>query len=119
MRIKKNDKIQVIAGKDKGKTGKVLQVFPKLGKASVEGANQLIKHIRPQQKGEKGQRVKFPAPFQLSNMMLVCPKCKKPTRVGYRTIKQESAETAEQESKKTKKQKNKKFRVCKKCNEVI
>lgn len=109
MKIKKNDKIKVIAGKDKGKTGKVLQVFPELGKASVEGINLLIKHLRPQKQGEKGQRIEFPAPLNLSNIMLICSKCKKPTRIGCKI-------SEKQEGEKTKKQK---FRTCQKCKEVI
>ena len=117
MKIKKNDKIKVLAGKDKGKTGKVLQVFPKLGKASVEGVNLLIKHLRPQQKGEKGQRIEFPAPFNLSNMMLLCAKCKKETRVGYKIVESEPSSAKATAGKvKTKKQK---FRFCKKCKENI
>ena len=110
MKIKKNDKIEVIAGKDKGKTGKVLQVFPKLGRASVEGVNILIKHLRPQKKGEKGQRVEFPAPFNLSNMMLLCVKCKKATRVEYKIIENKTE---------SKDKKHKKVRICKKCKETV
>ena len=60
-----------------GKTGKVLQVFPDKNRASIEGLNILIKHMRPRRQGEKGQRIEFPAPIQLSNLMLICPKCGK------------------------------------------
>lgn len=83
MKIKTNDQIKIIAGKDKGKTGKVLQVFAAEQRASVEGLNLLVKHLRPRQKGEKGQRVEFPAPLNLSNLMLICPQCGQPTRVGF------------------------------------
>lgn len=114
MKIKKNDKIKVIAGKDKSKTGKVLQVFPKLKTASVEGVNLLIKHLRPQKKGEKGQRIEFPAPFNLSNMMLMCPKCKKSTRVEYKIL-----ENKKDKEVNNKKEKKKKVRICKKCKEII
>ena len=109
MKIKKGDKVKITAGKDKGKTGKVLQVFQSRNLASIEGLNLLIKHMRPSKQGEKGQRVEFPAPLNLSNMLLVCPKCNKTSKVGYKYT--ESGE----EGKKVRK----KFRVCKKCNQTI
>lgn len=105
MNIKKNDKVKILAGKDKDKTGKVLQVFPALNKASVEGLNLLIKHLRPGKQGEKGQRIEFPSPMNISNMMLVCPKCDKPTRVKYKYI----------EVTVNNKKRKKKVRICKRC----
>jgi large subunit ribosomal protein L24 len=105
MNIKKGDKVMILAGKDKGKSGKVLQIFPARERVSVEGLNLLIKHMRPRKQGEKGQRIEFPAPLNLSNLMLVCPKCGKPTRIGSRTIAVEN--------------KKKKMRICKKCNQTI
>ena len=72
MHIKKNDKVKILTGKDKGKVGKVLQVLPKEGKVSIEGLNLLIKHLRPQKRGEKGQRIEFPAFINISNVALVC-----------------------------------------------
>ena len=104
--IKKNDKVKILTGKDKGKTGKVLQVIPNLGKVSVEGLNLLIKHLRPQRQGEKGQRIEFPAFINASNVALVCPKCGRATRVGHKIIKNEGADA-------------KKFRLCRKCQEII
>lgn len=83
MKIKTGDNVAIIAGKDKGKTGKVLQVFPDRERVVVEGVNLTIKHLRPQRQGDKGQRVEFPAPLHSSNVMLVCPKSGKKTRVGY------------------------------------
>ena len=109
MKIKKGDKVKVLAGKDKGKTGKVLQVFPSRNRASVEGLNLLIKHLRPRQQGEKGQRIEFPAPIYLSNLMLICPKCGKPTRVGYKYIETKIGE----------KIRRRKVRICRKCKQVI
>lgn len=106
MNIKKNDKVKILAGKDKGKIGKVLQVLPQENKASVEGLNLLIKHLRPRRSGEAGQRIEFPAFISLSNLEIVCPKCGKATRVGYKVMAAEG-------------NKSKKFRVCKKCNEII
>jgi len=106
MNIKKNDKVKILAGKDKGKTGKVLQVSPSQGRVSIEGLNLLIKHLRPRRQNEKGQRIEFPAFINLSNVALVCPKCGKATKVGYKIMKVEG-------------KKAKKFRVCKKCQETI
>jgi large subunit ribosomal protein L24 len=109
MKIKKGDKVKILSGKDKGKTGKVLQVFPSRAKASIEGLNLLIKHMRPRKQGEKGQRIEFPAPMDLSNVILVCPKCGKTTRVSYQYVDITTG------SKKTKK----KNRACKKCKQII
>lgn len=109
MKIIKGDKVKVLAGKDKGKNGKVLQVFPEKQRASVEGINLLIKHLRPRKQGEQGQRVEFPAPLNISNLALVCPKCSKTTRVSYKYIE------LEKDGKKSKK----KMRYCKKCNQNI
>lgn len=106
MNIKKNDKVKILSGKDKNKTGKVLQVLPKEAKVSIEGLNLLIKHLRPQKQGEKGQRIEFPAFINESNVALVCPQCGQTTRVGYKIIKSEG-------------KKDKKFRACKKCKEII
>lgn len=106
MNIKKNDKVKILAGKDKGKIGKVLQILKSENKVSIEGLNLLIKHLRPKKSGEKGQRIEFPAFINISNVELVCPKCGRPTRVAYKTIKAEG-------------KKDKKFRVCKKCQEII
>lgn len=103
MKIKKGDTVLIITGKDRGKKGKVLQSFPKEERISVEGVNLLKKHVSPekqkhQQKDKKvGQIVEFPAPINVSNVMLICPKCSKNTRIG----------------------KEKEGRVCKKCNQKI
>jgi len=102
MKIKTGDKIRIIAGKDKGKTGKVLQVFPREKKISVEGLNILIKHLRPRRRGDKGQRIEFPASFDISNAMLVCPQCGRAGRVGFKLI-----------------EKGKKVRVCSKCKQPL
>ncbi|OIP81343.1 MAG: 50S ribosomal protein L24 [Parcubacteria group bacterium CG2_30_45_37] len=109
MKIKKGDKIKILAGKDRGKTGKVLQVFPSANRISVEGLNLLIKHMRPRKQGEKGQRIEFPAPLHLSNVILLCPKCDRPTRVSYKY-----SAVVKNEIKRTRK-----ARLCKKCKQVI
>jgi large subunit ribosomal protein L24 len=101
MKIKKGDNIKMLSGKDRGKTGKVLRVIPTSGKMIVEGLNLVKKHVRPKKQGEKGQRVSVPAAVNISNAMVVCPKCSKSSRVGFKM-----------------KDKNK-FRVCKKCGSEI
>lgn len=106
MNIKKNDKVQILAGKDKGKTGKVLQVLATQGRVSIEGLNLLIKHLRPNRNNEKGQRIEFPGFINISNVALVCPKCGKTTKVAHKIVKVEGG-------------KDKKFRTCKKCQETI
>lgn len=89
------------AGKDHGKTGKVLRVFSSEKKITVEGLNIVKKHTRPKREGEKGQRVEVPGKTDVSNVMLVCPKCGKTARVGYKNTEAG------------------KFRVCKKCQSEI
>jgi large subunit ribosomal protein L24 len=106
MKIKKNDKVKILTGKDRGKTGKVLQVLPKQKKISVEGLNLAIKHLRPQRNGEKGQRIEFPAFMDASNLAVVCSKCGQATRIGYQISKGEG-------------QVAKKLRACRKCHEII
>lgn len=102
MNIKKGDKIKILSGKDKGKTGKVIQIFNKKNKVSVEGLNLLFKNMRPKKQGEKGQRIQFPAPINVSNVILVCPKCGKAVRISYKILEN-----------------RKKARVCRKCKEII
>jgi len=102
MRIKKEDIVLVISGKWRGKTGKVLKVFPKERKVLVEGVNLVKKHQRPRRRGEKGKIIEAPKPMSVSKVKLICPHCKKPTRVGY-LIKEDEE----------------KIRVCKKCKKEI
>lgn len=105
MKIKKGDKVKILSGKDKGKSGKVLQVFPAYNKISIEGLNLSIKHLRPRKQGEGGQRIEFPAPFAIAKVALLCPKCDRSTRVGYKYLKLTI----------NSKEKIKKIRICKKC----
>jgi len=86
MRIKKDDKVIVIAGKDKGKTGKVLRAFPAENKVVVEGVNIKKKHQRATQGGQKGQIIDKTFPIDVSNVMLVDPKTGKPTRIGKKLV---------------------------------
>jgi len=83
MKIRKGDKVVVIKGKDRAKTGSVLRVFTKENKVVVEDANFVKKRMRPTKKGEKGKTVKVPAPIPVSNVKVICPDCKKGVRVGY------------------------------------
>jgi large subunit ribosomal protein L24 len=106
MKLKKGDKIKVIAGKDKGKKGKILQIYAERNKVAVEGVNLAIKHVRPRKENEKGQKVEFPAPINISNLMLLCPKCNRGTRIAYKLIKQGQ-------------EKSSKLRICAKCKELI
>ena len=101
MNIKKNDKVVVISGKDKGKEGKVLVANPKAGKLVVEGVNVATKHQKPRQQGQEGGIIKVETPIYVSKVQLVCPKCGKATRVAYKV------------------EAGKKSRVCKKCGAEI
>ncbi len=83
MKIKKGDIVTVITGKDKGKKGKTLQSFPVLNKIVIENVNLRKKSVKAKKSGEKGQIVEFPAPIDVSNVKIVCPKCSKPVRIGY------------------------------------
>jgi large subunit ribosomal protein L24 len=80
-KIKKNDTVVVLSGRDKGKQGKVTQLFPRQGLVVVEGVNLRIKHLRTRQRGRTGSRVQFAAPLPLAKVSLICPHCSKPTRV--------------------------------------
>ena len=101
MKIKKDDKVVVLAGKDKGKQGKVLSADPKGGKVTVEGVNVATKHQKPQGQNREGGIIKIETPIYVSKVQLVCPKCGKGTRVGYKLAD------------------GKKVRVCKKCGAEI
>lgn len=105
MRIKKGDNVKVTAGKDRGKTGKVIQAFPGNDRVVVEGVNSMAKHMKTRKEGAKGQKVEFSGPIRASNVMLICPKCAKPTRVGMKALGTGSDK--------------KKVRTCRKCKETI
>ena len=86
MKIKKKDNIIIIAGKDKGKSGEVLRVFPKKDQLIISGLNLKKKHQRPRKGGEKGQIVDRAMPIHVSNVMIVDPDSKKPVRVGRKLV---------------------------------
>ena len=86
MQIINGDTVIIVAGKDKGKTCKVTQVFPNLSKVVIEGLNTRIKNMRPKKQGEKGQKIEFSAPLDLSNVMLIDGRTGKPTRTGAKIL---------------------------------
>ena len=84
MNIKRDDKVIVLSGKDKGKQGKVLSADPKAMKVVVEGVNVATKHQKPQKQGQDGGIIKVETPIYACKVMVVCPKCNKPTRVAHK-----------------------------------
>ncbi len=86
MRIKKNDKVRIMAGNDRGKEGDVLKVFPDSGKIIVEKVNLIKRHTRPNKDSPQGGIVEKEGPIDASNVMLICPNTGKPTRIGKDTL---------------------------------
>ena len=86
MHIKVDDLVEVTAGDDRGERGKVLEVDGKKGVVVIEGVNRVYKHVRRSQKNPQGGRLSKEMPINVSNVMVVCPQTKKPTRVGYRYL---------------------------------
>ena len=102
LHVKKNDMVKVIAGKNQGKSGKILRVFPDKSRIVVEGLNIIKRHTRPNQLNPEGGIVEKEAPLSISNVMLVCGSCNQATRTGVRLLEDGS-----------------KTRYCKKCNESV
>jgi len=84
VKIKKNDTVVVLSGRDKGKQGKILQSDPSAGKVIVEGVNVAMRHQKPRTQQDQGGIIKKETPIYSSKVQLVCPKCSKPTRIGYK-----------------------------------
>lgn len=102
-RILKNDKVMVMVGKEKGKIGKILKLYPKTDRVLVEGVNKVKRHTKGNPyKGEAGGIQEKESPVHISNVSFVCDSCAKHTRVGYKFIDTD-----------------KKVRFCKKCNEIV
>jgi large subunit ribosomal protein L24 len=101
-KIKKNDTIEVIKGKDKGKKGRVLEVFHENGRALVEGINMVKKHKRQTKQEEKGGIVSLEAPIALANILPVCKACNRGMRVGFKVLADKT-----------------KARYCKRCKETL
>ena len=102
MKIKKNDTVLVIAGKDRGKKGKVRKALPALGKITIEGVNMTKRHSKARGAARQAGIIELESPLHVSNVMLICNKCNKPTRVGYRFLED-----------------GKKARVCRSCYEIM
>ena len=100
--VKKNDLVMVIAGRDKGKSGKILSVLSKKNRVIVEKVNFIKRHTRPSAKQRQGGIIEREGPINISNVMLICTKCNKPSRIGKKYLED-----------------NKKVRVCKKCGEIL
>jgi len=81
--IRKGDTVKVLAGKDKSKTGKVLEVLPTARRVVVEGLNIRTRFSRPKKQGQKGQKMEVPGAMDVSKLMLICPSCGKPTRIAH------------------------------------
>ena len=101
MKLIKGDNVKIVRGKDKGKTGKIEQVLPKIGKVLVNGVNQYKRHLKARSQNQPSEIVTLTKPLPEENVMLICPKCHKETRVGYKI------------------EKNVKSRICKKCNSEV
>ena len=101
-KIRKNDLVYVLAGKDKGKTGKVLKLFPADERAIVEGINFIKKHKRKTREDQAGGIIQMERPIEISNLAIFCSKCSKPTRIGITTLADGT-----------------KSRFCKRCEELI
>ena len=86
LHVKKGDTVIVLAGKDRGKQGKVLEVSPKEKKVIVEKINMVTKHVKPRRQGETGGRVEAEAALYACKVQVVCPKCKMPTRIGHKIL---------------------------------
>jgi len=102
MKIRKNDTVIVTAGKDRGKKGKVRRVFPNEDRVVVEGLNMIKRHSRARRATRQAGIIELEAPIHVSNVMLLCDKCGKPTRVGFRFLTD-----------------GKRVRICNSCREVI
>lgn len=107
MRVRKGDMVRVLSGVDRGKTGKILKVFPGRNRVVVEGTWLIKRHTRPSQRNPKGGIIQRERAMHISNVRLVCPKCSQPTAIGTRVS--ESAEIG----------KSDRVRICKKCGEMI
>lgn len=101
LNVKKDDMVVVITGKDKGVKGKVLVALPKEGRVVVQNANMITRHKKPRKQGDPGGRIQQEGTIHASNVMIVCPKCDKATRVGHKIDG------------------DKKVRICKKCGKNI
>jgi large subunit ribosomal protein L24 len=101
-KIRKNDQVMIVKGKEQGKTGRVIRVIPDKGHVLIEKLNLVKRHTKPSAKYKQGGIIEKEAPLAISNVMLLCDKCKGPVRVGRKVLED-----------------GKKVRLCKKCGEVF
>ena len=101
MHVRRGDKVRVIAGKERGREGKVLRAYPEKERVTVEGANMIKRATRPSQKNPQGGIMQHEGPMHVSDVMLICPNCAQATRVGYR------------------RESGARVRVCKKCGKDV
>jgi large subunit ribosomal protein L24 len=99
-KFKLNDQVKITSGKDKGQTGKIIKLFPKMDKVVVEGKNLYTRHIKPAA-GKPGSKVKLPRPLPTANIAIICSSCQKATRIGFDITKKP------------------KLRICRRCSQVI
>ncbi len=102
MHVHREDNVEVLAGKDRGKRGRVIRVYPKTDRVLVEKINLVKRHTRPNEKVPQGGIVEKELPVHVSNLMVICAKCGKPTRIGAKRLTD-----------------GKKVRLCKKCGEIL
>ena len=101
-KIKKNDQVMVIGGREKGKTGRVIRVIPEKAKVVIEKLNMVKRHTKASQKVKQGGIIEKEAPISISNVMIICEKCKGPVRIGKKILED-----------------NRSVRYCKKCGEIL
>ena len=106
MYVKKDDTVLILSGDDKGKQGKVLAVSPKEGKVIVEGINMIKKHVKPRQAGEQGGIIEAEGAMYACKVQVICPACKKPTRIAHKKVTNEAG-------------KSRSVRICKECGEIL
>ena len=103
--VRKGDKVRIISGKDSGKEGKILTAMPENERVIVEDCNMVTRHVKPRRQGEAGGRIEQAGSIHVSNVQLVCPSCKMPTRVAHQIVEVNG--------------KKKSVRVCKQCGKQI
>lgn len=105
LNVRKGDKVRIISGKDSGKEGKILTAMPEKERVIVEDCNMVTRHVKPRRQGEAGGRIEQAGSIHVSNVQLVCPSCKMPTRVAHQIVEVNG--------------KKKSVRVCKQCGSQI
>jgi large subunit ribosomal protein L24 len=108
MHVKTGDEVLIIAGKDKGRKGKIKRSVPKEGRVVVEGLNIVKRHTKPRGPGKPGGIIEMEAPLQISNVMLICPSCGRASRTGHRFLEETDQ-----------KGRQRKVRFCKSCDAVV